>query len=252
MGGLPAVVKAPQELSWRKPGLERMSLKGTSSFKMWVNLASGMIRSARGDPNAWESSIRDFEAQDKLRPPTVGDIIFFGSSTFTLWSTIEKDMSPWVVVNRGFGGSKMADMSRYFDRVVLPHMPRSIILFAGTNDIADPKPASAQDVYEGYLRFVGQVKKALPNTQVYYVAITPTPSRWKYWALASEANQMIQAHSSQDARLHYIDPTAKFLGQDGKPDRQLFRMDRLHPNQRGYTLLAQSIKQALQANQASG
>jgi lysophospholipase L1-like esterase len=219
---------------------------------MWVNLASGVIRSARGDPNAWEASIREFEAQDKLQPPTVDGIIFFGSSTFTLWSTIEKDMSPLAIVNRGFGGSKMADMSRYFDRVVLPHKPWAIVLFAGTNDIADPKPATAQDVYEGYLQFVRQVKNALPNTQVYYVAITPTPSRWKYWALASEANQMIQAHSSQDAMLHFIDPTLKFLGHDGKPDRQLFRMDRLHPNKRGYALLAQSIKQALEANQASG
>jgi lysophospholipase L1-like esterase len=219
---------------------------------MWVNLVSGMMRSARGDANAWEASIRGFEAEDKLQPPTPDGIIFFGSSTFTLWSTIEQDMSPWAIVNRGFGGSKMADMTRYFDRVILPHKPWAIVLFAGTNDIADPKPATAQDVYEGYLQFVRQVKNALPNTQLYYVAITPTPSRWKYWALASEANQMIQAHSSQDAMLHFIDPTLKFFSHDGKPDRQLFRMDRLHPNKRGYALLAQSIKQALEANQASG
>ena len=224
---------------------------GTSSFKMWVNLVSGAIRSARGDPNAWESSIREFEAQDKVLPPTVDDILFLGSSTFTLWSTIEQDLSPLAIVNRGFGGSKMADMSRYFERVVLPHRPRAIVLFAGTNDLADPKPASAQDVYEGYLKFVHRVKDALPDTKVYYVAITPTPLRWKYWDRASQANQMIQAHTSQDARLHFIDPTAKFLGQDGKPDRRFFRMDRLHPNKRGYALLAQSIKQALEANQAS-
>jgi lysophospholipase L1-like esterase len=226
-------------------------LKGISSFRMWVNLVSGAIRSARGDPNAWESSIRDFETQDKLQAPMVDGILFLGSSTFTLWSTIEHDLSPLAIVNRGFGGSKMADMTRYFERVVLPHRPRAIVLFAGTNDIADPKPASAQDVFDGYLQFVNRVMNALPDTQVYYVAITPTPSRWKYWALASEANQMIQAHSSQDARLHFIDPTAKFLDHDGKPDRRFFRMDRLHPNKRGYALLAQSIKQALEADQVS-
>jgi lysophospholipase L1-like esterase len=209
-----------------------------------------MIRSTLGDPNAWEPSIREFEAQDKHRPPAVENIIFLGSSTFTLWSTMEKDMSPLVIVNRGFGGSKIADMTRYFDRIVLPHKPRAIVLFAGTNDFAGPKPASAQDVYEGYLQFVRQVKNALPNTHVYYLAITPTPSRWKYWALASEANQMIQAYSSQDPILHVIDPTANFIGEDGKPDRRLFRMDRLHPNNKGYALLAQSIKQDLEVNQA--
>ena len=84
------------------------------------------------------------------------------------------------------------------------------------------------------------------STHVFYLAITPTPSRWKHWAAASRANRMIQQHSKEDAMLHFIDPTPKFIGADGKPDRKLFRMDRLHPNSRGYAALAQSIKPALE------
>jgi lysophospholipase L1-like esterase len=232
-------------------GVWRPDLKRASSIRKWSNLAIGMIRSTLGDPNAWEGSIREFERRDGLQPHTVDDIIFLGSSTFTLWSTMEEDMSPFVVINRGFGGSKMADMPRYFARVVLSHRPRAIVLFAGTNDIAGWRPASPEQVFEGYLQFVGLLKSRLPNTHLYYVAITPTPLRWKHWPAASEANRMILALTAQDPLLHFVDPTPEFIGRDGRPDGSLFRWDRLHPNNKGYALLAQSIKQALEAASAS-
>jgi lysophospholipase L1-like esterase len=207
-----------------------------------------MLRSASGDPNAWESSIRQFEAQDKFLPPTPGGILFIGSSTFTLWSTLEKDMSPLKTINRGFGGSKIADIARYFDRIVLPYKPKAIVLFVGTNDIAGRRPATAQQVYQGYITFVRQVKNTLPKTRIYYVAISPTPLRWKYWAIASEANRLIKEYSTKDSMLHFIDTTAKFIGPDGNPDHKLYRIDRLHPNKKGYAVLAETIKPVIEAD----
>jgi hypothetical protein len=47
--------------------------------------------------------------------------------------------------------------------------------------------------------------------------------------------------------LHFIDPTSKFIGLDGKPNRRLFKADRLHPNKIGYALLTSSIKPILEA-----
>jgi lysophospholipase L1-like esterase len=204
-----------------------------------------VIRDLLGDPNPWEASIRQFELEDQFERPADDEIMFLGSSTFTLWSDIGCDMSPLTVVNRGFGGSKMADMSRYFDRIVFPRRPKTIILFAGTNDIAGLHPATAQQVYEGYLEFVDHVRNALPETQVYYLAITPTPSRWKHWGVAKEANRKIRQHTDGDPRLHFIDPSATFMGPHGKPDRRFFRMDRLHPSRKGYAVLARNIRKAL-------
>ena len=68
-------------------------------FEMFI---SG-IKSARGDPDAWETSIRRFEAQDRADPPAPGLIVFTGSSSFTFWSTLAADMAPLPVLNRGFG-----------------------------------------------------------------------------------------------------------------------------------------------------
>src|SRR5512147_1783594 len=74
------------------------------------NMIASSIKSARGDPDAWESSIRKFEAQDRLKPPAPGLIVFVGSSSFTFWSTMEGDLSPLPVLNRGFGGAKIGDV----------------------------------------------------------------------------------------------------------------------------------------------
>ncbi len=217
-------------------------------FRDNFNIISGMIRSTWNDPDAWEASIRSFEAQDRLEPPTRGMIVFTGSSSFTLWSTMERDLAPLPVLNRGFGGARMQDVVHYADRVILPYQPRAVVLFAGTNDIAWPKPATAQQVYEGYLAFLQCIQAKLPETPIYFVAITPTPSRWEYWSVVQEANRLIEEHTLSDACLHFINLTDQLLGPDGKPDCSLYRLDQLHPNQKGYKKWTAVIKRRLMAD----
>ena len=105
-------------------------------------------------------------------------------------------------------------------------------------------------MFEGYSLFIEQVRAALPETQIYYVGITPTLARWAQWPVAQAANQLIQAHTTTDPRLHYIDLTDQFLGLDGRPNRRLFRFDGLHPNARGYARWTAVIKPILEAAHA--
>ena len=206
-----------------------------------------MIGSSMSDaPDAWDWSIARFQAEDRLHPPPPGVIVFTGSSSITLWKTLQQDMAPLPVLNRGFGGSKMHQVVHYADRVVIPYHPRLVVLFAGTNDIAGAKPKTAQQVFDGYLEFVKTVHAALPQTPIYYISITPTPSRWKLWPIVREANRLIQAHTETDPRLHFIDMTSVVLGPDDKPDRSLFRYDGLHPNAKGYARWTSTIKPVLQ------
>src|SRR5262245_7175394 len=217
-------------------------------FANALDMIQSVIKSMRGDPDAWESSIRKFEAQDRLKPPPSGLIVFVGSSSFTLWSTMEQDLSPLPVLNRGFGGAKIGDVVHYADRIVIPYNPRAIVLFAGTNDISGPEPATAQAVFDRYLSFVKCVQGTLPEVPIYYIAITPSASRWKYWHIAREANELIHEHTKSDPRLRFIDLTDHLLGSDGKPDRSLYRIDRLHPNKRGYAKWIAVIKPLLMAD----
>ncbi len=210
-----------------------------------------MLRSSLSDePDAWDWAIERFEREDRGKPPPPGAIVFTGSSSITFWKTLERDMAPLPVLNRGFGGSRMHQVAHYADRIVIPYRPRAVVLFAGTNDIAGSKPKTAQQVFDGYLAFVAKVHAALPETPIYYISITPTPSRWKYWHIVCEANRLIQAHAATDPRLHFIDLTPVILGADGKPNRALFRIDRLHPNAKGYARWKATIKPVLERDWA--
>jgi lysophospholipase L1-like esterase len=217
-----------------------------ASVVQFFELSGGMIRVALGAPEPWAHSIRKFEKADAVSPPPAGCIVFAGSSSFTLWSTLERDMAPLPAVNRGFGGALIGDVVRYAGRIVIPYRPSAVVLFAGTNDIAGPKPATPEYVAERFDAFVSQVHAALPRTLIIYVAITPTRARWKLWPLAQEANRLIEQHVRRDDRLHFIDLSPQLLGDDGLPIAKFYRRDGLHPSTRGYEIWTSVIKPALE------
>jgi lysophospholipase L1-like esterase len=230
-------------------------------FKQWfgggLDIISMIRKSLSEDPLVWEPDIQKFEAADRLQPPSkmpgafpgpADVIVFTGSSSITFWSTLEQDMAPLPVINRGFGGSRLEAVVHYAPRIVVAYRPRAVVLFAGTNDISGSKPKTAQEVFAGYRAFVDVVHAALPDTPIYYISITPTPSRWKLWPIVQEANRLIYDHTTTDPRLRFIDLTNVILGTDGKPDRTLFRLDRLHPNQKGYAVWTAQIKPILLAD----
>ena len=195
--------------------------------------------------DAWDWSIAHFELQDRRNFPRSDAIVFTGSSSITLWKTLERDMSPLPVINRGFGGARIEQVTYYVDRIVTPYRPRAVVLFAGSNDLAEPKSNTPEQVFDDYLSFVNAVHAELPKTPIYFISITPTPSRWNKWPEVQLANQLIYSHIKKDKRLHYIDLTDNILASDGTPDRSLFLFDRTHPSKKGYAVWTDVIKPIL-------
>ena len=85
---------------------------------------------------AWEKEMESFKKQDQQSPPQQGQILFVGSSTFTLWKTMQEDMPEIPLINRGFGGSKVTDLIEHFDTVIAPYHPNQIVIYELYNDIA--------------------------------------------------------------------------------------------------------------------
>jgi len=67
----------------------------------------------------WEPAIRAFEAKDRKQAPAKGGIVFVGSSSIVLWD-LPKSFPGLDAINRGFGGSQLADSVRYANRIVIP------------------------------------------------------------------------------------------------------------------------------------
>ncbi|HMC11385.1 MAG TPA: hypothetical protein VKH44_08850, partial [Pirellulaceae bacterium] len=75
------------------------------------------------DSSRWEKDIAAFEAQDRANPPPKGALLFIGSSTIVRWKTLAQDYPEHKTINRGFGGSQIADSTQFADRVIIPYAP---------------------------------------------------------------------------------------------------------------------------------
>ena len=209
------------------------------------------LKPLKSPSQAWEKEIRAFEAADKKSPPPQGAAaMFIGSSTIRLWKTLAEDFPQYKVINRGFGGSQLADSTYFADRIVIPYKPRLIVLFAGSNDIAAGK--GPQKILADFKAFVARVRAALPRTRIAYLGISPAPSRWSQAAKQKEANWLIRDYiTSSNDNLDFIDEWDQFLGPDGKPREDLYRPDRLHNNAAGYKIRADIVRPHLGASAAN-
>jgi lysophospholipase L1-like esterase len=184
----------------------------------------------------WEKEIAALE-----KKPSVGDIVFIGSSTIRLWD-VEKHLPGLRINNRGFGGSHIADSVRYADRILIPLKPRTVLLFAGGNDINAGK--SPEQVFEDYKAFVLKVHDALPDATIHFLSIFPNLKREEQLPKTQALNALIAAHVKGKPKLGYID-AASALCPDGKPRAEVLRDDKLHLNEDGYALLSKVVRGVL-------
>jgi lysophospholipase L1-like esterase len=187
----------------------------------------------------WQRAIEVFEAADRRSPPAPGAVLFVGSSSIRFWKTLPADFPQYHVLNRGFGGSHVADCTAFADRIVIPYRPSVIILHAGSNDLAAGK--SPERVLADYQAFVAKVRAALPETPIAFLAINPTPARWADAARQQETNRLIREYVAGKQGLAFIDLWDALLGPDGRPRADLHIRDRLHPNAAGYKIRTQLI-----------
>jgi hypothetical protein len=195
---------------------------------------------------AWENDIKSFEQLDKSLSYSDKSVLFAGSSSIRLWSSLEKDMAPYPVIQRGFGGSKMSDLAVYASRIIDPHPCRAIVIFVA-NDITgskeDKRPEEVASLFRSVLK---TIRKTHPETPVFWIEITPTPSRWQVWSSIQKANEMIRDICINHKNTYFIKTDFAFLNEKGVPKDDLFRDDKLHLTEKGYAVWTEIIKKELE------
>lgn len=191
----------------------------------------------------WEKEIAAFEQADRTNPPPKGGLLFIGSSTIRLWKTLAEDFSGYQVINRGFGGSEVVDATYFADRIVFPYEPRMIFFRSGGNDLHRGK--SPAQVCADFKEFVAKTQAKLPGTEIVYISLNPSPSRWKEAAPYKELNTLVEEYAKQIRGVKYLEAYDISLGADGKVRHELFAKDNLHFNDEGYKLLAERVRPSL-------
>jgi lysophospholipase L1-like esterase len=191
----------------------------------------------------FEDEILKFEAADKVKMPAEGSVLFVGSSSIRLWTTLAKDFPEYPTLNRGFGGSQVADSVRLVDRIVTPYKPKVIVFFAGTNDLASGK--SPETVLADYKAFVDKVRLKLPTVPIGYISCTPAPSRWNNIKNVRKLNELIKSYCEATPNLKYIDTYPLLVNNIGGPRAELFIADNLHMNAKGYAIWTPVVREYL-------
>jgi lysophospholipase L1-like esterase len=185
-------------------------------------------------PARWEPDIRRFEASDRTNPPPRNPIVFTGSSSIRIWPSLAESFPGAPILNRGFGGSQLSDVTAFVDRIVVPYRPRQIVLYAGENDLHEGD--SPEQVAEEFRQFVQRVRRRLPRVPIVFLAIKPSPSRAPILPAVRRANALIARQCREGRRLVFVDVFTPMLGPDGQAREELFGNDRLHLNAEGYAL----------------
>jgi lysophospholipase L1-like esterase len=190
-------------------------------------------------PHRFEANIERFEKQDAEHPPPQGEVLFLGSSSIVGWN-LKHWFPELVALNRGFGGSKIADSIHFFDRVVVPYAPKTIVFYAGDNDIGGGMTPEA--VAADFKAFAELLTAALPDCELLYVSIKPQ---------IQEANARIAEMCEANERFRYVELGKLLLDDNGEPRPELFKDDQLHLKPAGYAIWSAALAPLLETTAAT-
>ncbi len=197
--------------------------------------------SAQSQPAFW-NDIRAFKQSDSLNMPPVNAILFVGSSSFTKWTDVQSYFPGYTIINRGFGGSTLNDVIRYANDIIFPYHPKQIVIYCGDNDFAATDTVTATTVTGRFINLFNIIRARLPEVDIAYVSIKPSPSRKALWPKMDAANRQIKDFMQQQVHTAFIDVYHDMLQQDGNARTELFISDQLHMNKDGYRLWQKAIQ----------
>ena len=164
-------------------------------------------------------------------------IVFYGSSSFRLWDTVNEDLKCDRIVNLAFGGSITEAVNYFFDDLVKPLNPVSLVLYVGDNDVGTG--LGKEVVIEQFKLFYTKFRKEFPSIPFTYVSIKPSIIRFDKSYMIRDINQIIKTFIENAEEKHlnsYIDIFHAMYNDNGTVNKGLFIEDELHMNKKGYEI----------------
>lgn len=190
------------------------------------------------------NEINAFKRQDSIAFPPLNAIVFVGSSSFAMWTTVQAAFPTYTIINRGFGGSTLLNVIYYAHDVITRYKPRQVVIYCGENDLAS-SGAVTPTIVAGRVKQLFQIiRDSLPSTKVTYVSMKPSPSRKHLMPKMEAANDLIVSVLRKYSNTSYVNLYNRML-YNGQPKPALFKSDSLHMTPLGYKLWTKLITPAL-------
>lgn len=172
------------------------------------------------------------------------NLVFYGSSTFTLWEELTTLFEEYNPVNLGFGGSTLASCTWFFERIFKDiETVHSIIIYAGDNDLGEGR--HPEEVVLFLENLLHKIQKKHKNISCACISIKPSIARKHLMPSIHYTNKCIKELMTTVENGYFIDIYDSYLDKSGNPDWKYFEEDGLHFNQTGYKVLEAKIKENL-------
>lgn len=181
----------------------------------------------------YEDEVRLLENKLTALPPTDNRVVFYGSSSVRLWQTVAQDFPQRNILNLGFGGSTLAACGWFFERLVVPAQPASVMFYAGDNDLGDGR--HPEEVLLFFVAVMHKMHQHLPGIPLTFLSVKVSPARWNLHNDIHRTNELIAAETANWPNCYFVDMTTPLLDtQSGTPKRSYFEADGLHLSPAGY------------------
>jgi lysophospholipase L1-like esterase len=185
------------------------------------------------------------------------DVLFMGDSITDGWRRSGKEIwdreyAPLNAANFGIGGDRTQHVLwRLRNGEAEGYQPTAVVLMIGTNNTGFERESttprnSTAEIIEGVTTVVQDLRSDFPAAKILLLAVFPRAEKGSARrAQVAEVNRSI-AKLHDGTHVHYLDIGDKFL--DGEGNIPLDVMpDLLHPNEKGYQIWADAIRELLKA-----
>ena len=174
-----------------------------------------------------------------------GASLFVGDSFFQFWrdgttgvEKFSKSFEGLNVFNIGISASTTHDIRAMYQNTVSLTNPKNIIINIGVNNVDDDSENGLK-CFRNIRALVDDYLEYFPETNVYYLSITRCSGTFaNKWTDHSMSNMMMKKYCEKTDRLTYLD-VMELYGDNFAS----YQSDGLHPNQAGYDLFEQIIKE---------
>ena len=205
----------------------------------------------------WAELNRYRAANARLAAPVPGEqrAVFMGDSITDGWD-LARAFPGRPYVNRGINGQTTPQMLARFRPDVIELQPAVVVILAGTNDIAGNTGPMTPEAIQGNLAAMCELARA-HNIRVVLSSVLPVHDYGRDWTgaaiIASQCrpprqiralNEWLKDYAARQGCV-YLDYFAAMVDAGGRLRAELAD-DGLHPNARGYAVMAPLVEKAIQ------
>ncbi|WP_055145471.1 GDSL-type esterase/lipase family protein [Jiulongibacter sediminis] len=181
-------------------------------------------------------------AAQKLKNHTENPIVFYGSSSFRLWETLQQDIPELTCLNLAFGGSQIIHCIKYYEELLGKTQPQKIMFYCGDNDIAED--IAPEEILMRFQSFLEKVDRQFPEVPLTFLSIKPSPIRAEKLDVIQRTNQLTEAFLRDKPLRYFLDIHNPML-ENTAVRPELFTEDELHMNEQGYSIWASIVREHL-------